>query len=133
MVDFADQFGISLGSAETAGFGSGVYSLESDIRDAYQVAPYQGGDSASPWWQNLVLYGAVRAIDNQFGAPATVYGNTSPGTFAGQNGKSYYANGRPTTVQAGILPSLDASFGGMGGLLLLAVFAFVVMNAGGGD
>lgn len=131
MTSFADQFGISLGNAEEAGFGTGLYSLDSDVRDAFQVAPYQQGDAGVPWWQNVVQYGAVRAIDNAFGAPTQVYGNTSPGTFAGQNGQSYYANGQVRPVSAGFLASADASLGGMGGLLLLAAFAFVVMNAGG--
>ena len=44
----------------------------------------------SPWWQNLISYGVSKAIDNSFpNETSRVQGNTKPGSFAGQNGRTY--------------------------------------------
>lgn len=52
------------------------------------------GQNAAPWWQNLVSYGVTKAIDNTFpNDPRGIQGNTKPGSFAGQNGRTYNQRG----------------------------------------
>lgn len=68
--------------------GEAAYTgLEGDSSDARAMQPF-AADQSAPWWQSLVAYGVTRAIDNRF-APPNVTGNTSPGSFAGANGRTY--------------------------------------------
>lgn len=53
--------------------------------DAYVVRP--AGDNRE-WWERVAQYGLTRAIDNQYG-PAATNKTSTPGTYAGQNGKTY--------------------------------------------
>lgn len=68
----------------------------------YTAAPAEAV-AAAPWWQNMVAYGITKAVDNTFpGRNAGIQGNTSPGSFAGQNGRTYKQvgglNAPPQTV-----------------------------------
>ena len=109
------------------------YWLPADQADAQAVAwsvpsVDPGTGQTAPYWQQLMTYGITRAIDNQFGPPPA-YGNTSPGSFAGQNGRTYQQTAVPTQPRAGVFAAADASSGGGLGLLLLAGAAALV--AGG--
>lgn len=98
-----------------------------DTREAAQMQPFAQRQDV-PWWQSLVMYGATRAIDNRFG-PTQVQGNTNPGSFAGQNGRTY-AN-TPTGQGGMVAPA--ASFGGLPLWALLAaggVVAFLALRKG---
>lgn len=74
--------------------GSNLPSLSgSDVAEWNKMAPFTSaaaGSESSPWWQNVVSFGLVRAIDNTFPTKSMgVQGNTNPGSFAGQNGLTY--------------------------------------------
>jgi hypothetical protein len=92
----------------------GVFST--DAIEAAQMQPFSGGGSGEPWWQSVIKYGATRAIDNRYG-PVNVAGNTSPGSFAGQNGRTYSNGGA-----GGVL-----SAAGLSPLLLIAAAAVVAL------
>lgn len=82
-----------------------------DASEAAKMEPFNpGASSGMTWWQSMIAYGASRAIDNRFG-PTNVQGNTNPGSFAGQNGRSY---------QQGPTPTAGEMLGGSGSLILLA-------------
>jgi hypothetical protein len=113
----------SLGS-----FGS---YLPADMGEARQMHPYAGGgNEAAPWWQSVIQYGVTRAIDNRYG-PTSVAGNVQQGTFAGQNGQTYYQ--APNGQRVAVAPiAQQAQIGGinMNTLLLigLAGLAFVALK-----
>lgn len=62
----------------------------SDLYEAQKMAPFQQADTGQSWWQGLMQYGITRAIDNRYGPPVFLPGNTATGTFAGANGRTYY-------------------------------------------
>jgi hypothetical protein len=64
-------------------------------------------------------YGLTRAIDNQFGPPASNK-TTAPATFAGQNGKTY--------SQVGSTAGSASNSGGIGQILVLAAAAFAFLG-----
>lgn len=101
--------------------GSGM--LEGDQYDHLKMAPFVPVPAAAPamaWWESLASYGVTRAIDNRFG-PVNLGGNTSAGTFAGQNGRTY-----TNTTGAGAQP---AGAAGIGGSTLLLIAAGVLAIA----
>ncbi|MCV2361652.1 hypothetical protein LNV08_22025 [Paucibacter sp. TC2R-5] len=61
-----------------------------DQFEAAQMQPFTpGSNQGVPWWQGIIGYGITRAIDNRYG-PTPIQGNVAAGSFAGQNGRSYY-------------------------------------------
>lgn len=76
---------------------AGYTGLAGDVADSAAMQPFSASQ-AQPWWQGVIQYGLTRAIDNRF-APPNVSGNTSPGSFAGQNGRTY-SNGQGGTAGA---------------------------------
>lgn len=70
---------------------AGYTGLAGDAADAAAMQPFSASQGM-PWWQGVISYGLTRAIDNRF-APPNVQGNTSPGSFAGANGRTY-SNGQ---------------------------------------
>ena len=97
--------------------------MPGDVYDTAQMQPFTSAPAGSPglsWWESAAQYGITRAIDNRFG-PTNVGGDTAPGTFAGQNGRTYSnAPGRAGGAQAA---------GGIGGGTLLLVAAGVLAFA----
>lgn len=86
-----------------------------DARESQKLNPYTAapaGSEGMAWWERLAQYGATRAIDAQFGPPATNK-TSAGGTFAGQNGRTY-------TTQGGNAQP------GQGGSILPVVIAGVV-------
>jgi hypothetical protein len=82
----ADPGGYSIPAA--VGLPMASYSpLPSDVGDMNQMQPYAPLGNAMPWWQQFVLFGASKAVDNL--SRVTVTGNTDTGSFAGQNGGTY--------------------------------------------
>jgi hypothetical protein len=77
-------------SAYSGGAGGGMEGDQTDAQHMDQFAP----SSQEPWWQGVIKYGLTRAIDNQFHQPAT-QGSGTPGSFAGQNGRTYNSDGSP--------------------------------------
>lgn len=103
--------------ASTAATDSGIAGWSADYREAQKMSQFYGGDK--PWYEQLALYGASRAIDSHF-AQSSVDKTAQPATFAGQNGQTYQAGSTA--------PSL---FSGNGGMLLivgLAALAFVALR-----
>jgi hypothetical protein len=101
--------------------------LEWDRMQTYTPAP-TGADGV-PWWENLVSYGVTRAIDNTLPGYSTgVQGNTAPGSFAGQNGRTYTQAG--SLNAAPTLAGAIASVQRMNPLVLvgLAVAAYLVLK-----
>jgi hypothetical protein len=112
------SFNVGLGNA---------YSLPADAQEASGIAwavpsvipDAAGGQSQSaPWWESVIKYGMVRAIDNQFARPVAT-GNVAPGSFAGQNGRTYVMTPTPTQPRVSPFQSADAQSGGGLGLLVL--------------
>lgn len=92
--------------------------LQGDVYDNAQMGAYSA--NGEPWWQSLIQYGAVRAIDNRYG-PVNVGGNTAAGSFAGANGRTY---GNAGTNTAG--RTVAGSAGGDNSLLLLLLIGAAV-------
>lgn len=67
---------------------TGVNFFATDEREAQKLSQFYPSASGQPWWASLASYGATRAIDAHFG-PAAPNKTATPGTFAGQNGKTY--------------------------------------------
>lgn len=89
-----------------------VYS--GDMREAMKLdayVPRPDGDTR-PWYERVAEYGLTRAIDSNFGPPATNK-TCAVGTFAGQNGQTYRIVGSsavPATQQGGnMLPVILAA------------------------
>jgi hypothetical protein len=91
--------------------------LPGDVRDA--AAMGQFGNNGAPWYQNVIQYGLVRAIDNRYG-PVGVGGNMQAGTFGGANGRTYGNTGSNTYGRT--VSGQDP----MSGLLMLALVGLVV-------
>ncbi len=90
---------------------------------AYTPAPTREAEGA-PWWQNLVSYGVSKAIDNTFpNEPRRIQGNTQPGSFAGQNGRSYDQRGSQNAPPMASVGNLVSSFAGMSPLMLAGIAA----------
>lgn len=105
-------------AAGEAGYTGSYVPLEADYNDAAQMQPFVA-DQSQPWWQNVISYGVVRAIDNRYG-PTPVQGNTSPGSFAGQNGATYSQGPTPTPAAGGI-PTTWLLLGGAAIIAFLAL------------
>jgi hypothetical protein len=85
---------------ESDSYDFGWPTLSGDVTEARQMQQF--APAGMPWWQAVIQYGATRAIDNRFGPPV-LSGNQDPGSFGGQNGRTYQnqptANGgRPVTA-----------------------------------
>ena len=106
-----------------AGGEAGYTGLEGDVRDSAHMQPFAQQQGAA-WWESLITYGVTRAIDNRFG-PTNVSGNTSPGSFAGTNGRTYAQN--PSGQGGGAATA--AGWGGMPWLLIGAAVVGVVLLA----
>jgi hypothetical protein len=91
--------------------------------------PAPAGSEGNAWWQNLVSFGVSRAIDNTLpGYSAGVQGNVAPGSFAGQNGQTYYQAGSLNAAPG--LAGVVASVQRMNPLVLvgLAVVAYLALK-----
>lgn len=100
-------------------------ALPFDAAESAQMTPFQPGTAnGMQWWESVIAYGATRAIDNRFG-PVNVLGNTNPGTFAGQNGRTY---GNTTARAPGPAVQVNAGGQGFGLLALLGVAAAMLMG-----
>lgn len=95
------------------------YYLPGDVSDAVQMEPFKAPPAqqqGAPWWAGLVMYGASKAIDNQFpGSPTGVLGNVYPGSGASWDGRTYTFN----TGTGGVRPALQP--GQIGGSARVAV------------
>lgn len=103
--------------ASTPATDNGIVGWSADNREAQKMSQFYSGDK--PWYEQLAMYGASRAIDSHF-ARSSVDKTAQPVTFAGQNGRTYAAGNTA--------PSL---LGGNGGLLLLggaALVAFLLLK-----
>lgn len=100
--------------------GDGYNSTSAtDAREEEKLAPFYPS-TEKPWYEQLAMLGATRAIDAHFG-PKAPDKSTAPATFAGQNGKTYTNDG---ASRAG------GGMGGMNGLLLAgaAVAALLLLR-----
>lgn len=121
-VTFNDPFGFGT----TTNGEQSTYLLPTDIYEANQVAATVPADSGRPWWETMAMYGITRAIDNQFGTPQI--GNSNPGSFAGQNGRTYESTPTPMQPRTGVFAQADAQTGGGLGLLVLIGAAVMVFS-----
>lgn len=102
---------------------SGSYGLtfatdvvESARFDAF--TPRAGANDNRPWYERVAEYGLGRYIDNQWG-PTAANNTSQPGTFAGQNGRTYTnVPVQSQSVQAG---------GGFAPLLIVAAVAAALL------
>ena len=94
--------------------GTAFGATSDDLKDWGKMSTYtpapQGARDQNAWWQNLVSYGVSRAIDNSLPNQHNgIQGNTNPGSFAGQNGRTYNQVGgvnAPPTL-SGIVASVE--------------------------
>lgn len=96
---------------------------ETDQREAAKLDPYvpAGQGDTRPWWERVVEYGLTRAIDNQVGPPAANK-TSAPGTFAGQDGRTYVT---PSTGSGSPRPAT-----GSNQLLMWAAVGLAVLGVG---
>ncbi len=104
------------------------YFMPGDGAEAQRMNPYTpapvNSNPAAPWWERLVMYGATRAIDNAMpGQVAGIGGNTNPGTFSGQNGRTYQ-NGAGNQAGAAQPPAAQSS---TTTLIIAALVAYLAM------
>lgn len=106
--------------------------LPGDIYDEQQMGAWNTPAAQAqgmPWWQGLAIYGATKAIDNQFpNSPTGVWGNVYPGSAQGANGRTY--SQRPLGVGGGVAQASGRfTFGGNGmGLLLMGAVALLLLK-----
>jgi hypothetical protein len=104
--------------------GAATLYTDADLSDAAKMVPFTPrvqGAEAAPWWQGLVSYGITKAIDNTLpGRTPGIAGNTSPGSFAGQNGASYRQSGPLNQPPQLAAMGLGGSVAGFPSWLLLA-------------
>ncbi|MEO8805851.1 MAG: hypothetical protein ABI433_07205 [Burkholderiaceae bacterium] len=118
--------------ADTVGFAMPPLVSTTDINEWAKMQPYTSapaGREQAPWWQNAVSYGLTKAIDNTFPNQNNgVRGNTQPGSFAGQNGRSYNQVGGVNAAPT--LAGISNSISRMNPLVLvaLAVGAYIVLR-----
>ena len=87
-MDELNQAGLDLLDQQASQLSDGDLA-EWNKMSTYTAAP-QSAREAAPWWANMVSYGVTKAIDNTFpGQNTGIQGNTKPGSFAGQNGRTY--------------------------------------------
>ena len=116
-------------SGDPTGYGVMPVLTDSDVNEWAKLArfaPRAAGEEDAPWWQGIVKYGLVKAIDNTLpGQPRGIQGNTQPGSFAGQNGQSYNQRGAqnapPTTAGVGTFMTPQPGLFGLSPLLLLGL------------
>lgn len=113
-------------------------SLPGDWYDNDKMnTPGVKAETGQSWWQDLVKYGATRAIDNAFASKPIIAGNTDTGSFAGSNGLTYSQD----LAQRGNQNALNAQTAGLFGggsnttlALLMAVgLGFVLFKAMDGN
>lgn len=65
-----------------------AYYFATDATEAAKMTQFYPTAGARPWWESLAQYGVTKAIDAHYAQPPQV--NTStPGTYAGANGRTY--------------------------------------------
>lgn len=121
-----------MSAALDAAIGDPYYtdSLPGDVNDTIKMAPFQpaiGQAAGESWWESIIKYGAVRAIDNRWG-PTQITGNVQPGSFGGANGATYFqapnATGQ-TLLGGGVLGGLP---GWLLPVALIGAAAFLVLK-----
>lgn len=98
----------------------GTSYTSADLAEARKMSQYAPDDgSGAPWWQSVIRYGLVKAIDNTLpGQQRTgIQGNTNPGTFAGQNGRTYSQPGPLNATPGGVAAA--AGVAGLSPVMLL--------------
>lgn len=122
MGEDSSAFGWNLDGLSSYGTSAPVegYQLSAgfmtDVREAAKLdafVPAMQGDSR-PWWERVAEFGLTRAIDSHYGAQA-VNKTGTPGTFAGQNGRTYVnTTAAPAPTVAGVpvllLAAIAAAF-----------------------
>lgn len=80
--------GQSWGNVATPGYFGTFYgdAVEQQRFDGF--TPSAGANDSRPWYERVAEYGLGRYIDNRLG-PTEVNRTNVPGTFAGQNGRTY--------------------------------------------
>lgn len=123
--------------------GSGVklgggYTLPADQVDGAKLDKYapqasaevlSGSKAPDAWWEKLIAYGAVRAIDNAYGNPYPgVMGNTAPGYGASQSGRTY-AIGQGSATAPYVIggAAVAAQRSGMSGMLVIGLIALAML------
>jgi hypothetical protein len=99
--------------------------MPGDMQDMAQMQPYAPAGNAMPWYQQAMMFGIGRAVDNL--SRTTVSGNTDPGSFAGYNGRTY--SQIPQGQGGGAMNTASASARMTGSPLLLIGLAAVVAFA----
>lgn len=79
-------------AAGAEGYGDSFGYTSGDVFEAAKMEPFTpaANGQREAWWERVAMYGLTRAVDNRFG-PQNIAGNTAPGSFAGQNGRTYTA------------------------------------------
>lgn len=99
--------------------------------------PQVKANTGKSWWEDLIQYGATRAIDNAFGSKPVIAGNTDTGSFAGANGLTYSQDlaqrGNANALNAQTAGLFGGGNNGMLGLVLAIGLGVVLFKAMDGD
>jgi hypothetical protein len=99
-----------------------TYQFISDAADTAKLQAVQPGDSSVPWWQNMLIYGATRAIDSHYNnQDALRLQQANSLGIVGADGNTY----RPGVQRAVILPTTQA---GWEKLALFGLIGFVALK-----
>lgn len=94
---FDDGSTLSTSAVDAGGSYTATSTSSQDSAEAAKFSQFYP-DQGKPWWEQLAMYGATRAIDSHF-ATTSVDKTVTPITAAGQSGQTYSAgNTKPGTV-----------------------------------
>lgn len=65
-----------------------AYYFATDFNESQKMSQFYPNSGTKPWWESLAQYGATKAIDAHF-APQPQVNTSTPGTYAGANGRTY--------------------------------------------
>jgi hypothetical protein len=109
-------------TADSTSAAPTTYQFISDAADTAKLQAVQPGQAGVPWWQNLLQYGATRAIDSHYndqGAMRLQQANSMG--IAGANGYTF----RPGVQGGTILPTSQA---GWEKLAIFGLIGFAVLK-----
>lgn len=109
-------------ASDSAAAAPTTYQFISDLADSAKLQTVQPGPAGTPWWQNLLKYGATRAIDSHYNdqdALRLMQANSLG--IVGADGFTY----RPGVQGGTLLPTTQA---GWQRLAIFAVIGFAALK-----
>jgi hypothetical protein len=109
-------------AVDSAAAAPTTYQFISDMADSAKLQSVQPGDAGTPWWQNMLIYGATRAIDSHYNnQDALRLQQANSLGIVGADGYTY----RPGVQRGMLLPTSQA---GWEKLALFGLIGFVALK-----